>query len=282
MSTAEEAGSALVAPRSGRTVGKSPGRLGTWLHKAWLLRTLSVLVVLAGWQLFGDEFSTSFPSDIVRAYPHAFWNDVLPALEDTLKGFGAGFGVSVLIGVPVGLLMSRSRLVELALEPYVAALYATPRLALIPVLILWLGIDFKMRFAVVLVSGVFPIILNSYIGGKEVDSNLLDAGRAFAGSQLQIMRTIVVPASLPYIFAGLRLGMARAFIGIIVAEIETSILGIGNLISKDVQVLRFDEMWVAIITLGFLSLLFTTIIKRTEHWATVPWERKRARRGMQA
>jgi NitT/TauT family transport system permease protein len=144
---------------------------------------------------------------------------------------------------------------------------------LIPVLILWLGIDFKMRFAVVLVSGVFPIILNAYIGGKEVDRNLLDAGRAFAGSQLQIMRTIVVPASLPYIFAGLRLGLARAFIGIIVAEIETSVLGIGNLINKDVQVLRFEDMWVAIITLGFLSMIFTAVLKRTERWATQPWAR---------
>ncbi len=87
--------------------------------------------------------------------------------------------------------MARSRLVELALEPYVSALYATPRLALIPVLILWLGITFQMRFAVVVMSGVFPIILNTYLGGKEVDRNLLDAGRAFDAGRLQMLRTIV-------------------------------------------------------------------------------------------
>ena len=251
--------------------GSSPAR--SWLRKPLALRALSLLAVLVLWQAFGNAFSTSFPIDIARAFPHAFWHQVAPAFGDTLKGFGAGYGVSILAGIPIGLAMSRSRLVELALEPYVAALYATPRLALIPVLILWLGIDFKMRFAVVLVSGLFPIILNTYIGGKEVDRNLLDAGRAFAGRPLQILRTIVIPASLPYIFAGLRLGMARAFIGIIVAEIETSVLGIGNLINKDVQVLRFADMWVAIISLGIFSLFFTTALKRLERWATMPWAR---------
>jgi NitT/TauT family transport system permease protein len=250
------------------------GRRRRVFDNPWVLRILSVAVLLGLWQLLGNKYSTSFPSDIVRTFPHTFVHQVVPALGDTLKGFGAGYAVSIAIGIPLGLLMARSRLVELALEPYVNALYATPRLALIPVLILWLGIDFKMRFAVVLVSGVFPIILNTYLGAKEVDRNLLDAGKAFAAGELQTLRTIVIPASLPYIFAGLRLGLARAFIGIIVAEIETSVLGIGNLINKDAQTLRFDGMWVAIITLGILSILFSTFLKRVEAWSVTPWNRK--------
>jgi NitT/TauT family transport system permease protein len=243
-------------------------------HNPWVLRIASVALLLAAWQIFGNKYSTSFPTDIARAFPHAFVHDIVPALGDTLKGFFAGYAASIAIGVPVGLLMARSRLVELALEPYVNALYATPRLALIPVLILWLGITFNMRFAVVLVSGVFPIILNTYLGAKEVDRTLLDAGKAYAASELQLLRTIVIPAALPYIFAGFRLGLARAFIGIIVAEIETSVLGIGNLINHTVQTLDFAGMWCAIITLGVLSILFSTFLKRTEAWATRPWERK--------
>ncbi len=250
----------------------------SWLHNPWVLRVASVAGLLLVWQLFGDKYSTSFPTDIIRSFPHSFTTDVLPALGDTLKGFGAGYAVCVALGIPIGLLMARSRLVELAIEPYVSALYATPRLALIPVLILWLGIDFKMRFAVVVVSGLFPIILNTYYGAREVDRNLLDAGTAFAAKELQKLRTIVIPASLPYIFAGLRLGMARAFIGIIVAEIETSVLGIGNLINHDAQTLRFSDMWVAIITLGLLSLLFSTALKRIERWATMPWARPKGAR----
>ena len=254
--------------------GGGRSRVGAVVHRPAFLRLLSLLVVLGAWQLFGNKFSTSFPIDIARALPHSLRHDVFPAFGDTLKGFGAGYAVCVLAGIPIGLVMARSRLVELALEPYVMALYATPRLALIPALILWLGIDFKLRFAVVVVSGLFPIILNTYLGAKDVDRNLLDAGRAFDAGPFQTMRTIVIPGSLPYIFAGLRLGMARAFIGIIVAEIETSVLGIGNLISADVQRLRFDEMWVAIISLGVFSILFTAGLKAIERWATMPWQRK--------
>jgi NitT/TauT family transport system permease protein len=89
------------------------------------------------------------------------------------------------------------------------------------------------------------------------------------------MRTIVVPASLPYVFAGLRLGMSRAFIGIIVAEIETSGIGIGNLLNNDVNELRFDNMWVGIVTLGICSMLITAVIKAGERYATEPWRRKK-------
>lgn len=248
-------------------------RSRAWLSNKWVLRATSVAALLVAWQLLGDKYSTSFPADIARTFPHSFVHDVVPALGDTMKGFGFGFAICVVVGIPLGLVMARSRLLELAFEPYVSALYATPRLALIPVLILWLGIDFKMRVAVVIVSGLFPIILNTYYGAREVDRNLLDAGRAFNAGELQTLRTIVIPASLPYIFAGMRLGMARAFIGIIVAEIETSVLGIGNLISKDAQTLQFSGMWVAIICLGIVSMLLSAVLKRIERWAVNPWER---------
>jgi NitT/TauT family transport system permease protein len=256
------------------TRGGQSSQLRKFLGNKWTLRALSLAVLLGLWQVFGNKFSTSFPTDIARTMPHSLWNDVFPAFGDTFKGFFTGYAVCILAGIPIGLLMARSRLMELILEPYIVALYATPRLALIPVLILWFGIDFKMRFMVVLVSGFFPIVLNTWLGAKEVDQNLLDAGRAFNAGALRTMRTIVIPATLPYIFAGLRLGMARALIGIIVAEIETSVLGIGNLISTDVRSLRFADMWVAIIALGVFSILFTVVLKSIEQWATVPWQRK--------
>jgi NitT/TauT family transport system permease protein len=252
-----------------------PSSARAWITKPVVLRVLSVLAVLVAWQLFGSKYSTSFPTAIARAGFHTFRGQVVPAFRDTLWGFAVGFAICIVVGIPIGLVMARSRLVQLALEPYVAALYATPRLALIPVLILWLGVTFKLRIAVVVVSGIFPIILNTFIGGREVDPNLLDVGKAFTCSRLQALRTIVVPASLPYIFAGIRIGMGRAFIGIIVAEIETSAIGVGNLINVDASSLRMAEMWVPIICLGFLSLFFTLLLKAAERWATMPWLRAR-------
>ena len=249
-----------------------------FLRRPWVLRLLSVVVVLAGWQEFGTSYSTSFPSAIATSAVHTFTSQVVPAFGDTLKGFGVGYAICVAAGVPIGLLMARSRVVELVCEPYVNALYATPRLALIPVLILWLGITFQLRVAVVIVSGLFPIILNTYLGAREVDSDLLDVGNAFSANQMQLMRTVVFPGSLPYIFAGMRIGLGRAFIGIIVAEIETSALGIGNLISQDATYIQMAAMWVAIISLGLLSIVLSAILKGAERWSTMPWLRGRRRR----
>ena len=92
-----------------------PGLWHRLRHNPWVLRITSVALLLIAWQLFGNKYSTSFPTDVARAFPHSFVNDVVPAMGDTLKGFFAGFAASIAIGVPVGLLMARSRLVELAL-----------------------------------------------------------------------------------------------------------------------------------------------------------------------
>jgi NitT/TauT family transport system permease protein len=233
-----------------------------------------VLVVLTLWEIIGRHtFSLSYPSAVARAGYHSFRPEVLPALSDTMSAFWLGYAICILIGIPLGLLMARSRLAELALWPYVSALYATPRLALIPVLILWMGVTFEMRVAVVIISGVFPIALNTYLGAKEVDRNLLDAGTAFSASELQLLRTVVVPGSLPYIFAGLRLGLGRALIGTIVAEIEASVVGLGHLISADASTLAMDKMFVVILVLGIFSLGCSSLLKFGERWTTMPWTR---------
>jgi ABC-type nitrate/sulfonate/bicarbonate transport system permease component len=263
-----------LAHQSAHTVGRRSSALAV-LRRPFVLRLASVVVVLAGWQAFGTDYSTSFPSKIVVAAGDTFTSEVVPAFGDTLKGLGLGYGICVLAGIPIGLLMARVRLVELALEPYVNALYATPRLALIPVLILWLGVTFTMRISVVVVSGIFPIILNTYLGAREVDQNLVDAGRAFAANSWQIMRTVIFPGSLSYTFAGMRIGLGRAFIGVIVAEIETSTLGIGHLISSDATEIRMAEMWVGIICLGIVSIVLSTAIRGAERWSTMPWLRGR-------
>lgn len=252
------------------------GSLAARLRTPWVLRTLSVLVVLALWELVGRHtFSLSYPSAIARAGWHTMRPDVLPAFKDTLASFWLGYAICVVVGIPVGLAMARSRLVEVALWPYVSALYATPRLALIPVLILWMGITFEMRVAVVVISGVFPIILNTYLGGKEVDRDLVDAGVAFAAGRLRLLWTVVIPGSLHFIFAGMRIALGRSLIGTIVAEIETSVVGVGNLISKDAEILAMDRMFVPIILLGFFSLGCSTLLKLAERWTTMPWTRTR-------
>jgi len=243
-----------------------------------VLRVLSGAVLAIVWEIAGRKFpeSASYPSAIFAAAYDSFASEVAPAFRDTLASFALGFGVSILAGTLIGLLMARSRLVDLVLNPYVYALYATPRLALIPVMIIWLGVDFNLRVGVVIVSGIFPVIVNTYLGAKEVDRDLLDVGDAFAATSFQKLRSIVIPAALPFIYAGVRIGMGRALIGTIVAEIEAATAGVGKLMKDSANALDMAGLLVPIILLGLLSIALTRIIRELELRSVMPWLRKRS------
>jgi len=142
-------------------------------------------------------------------------------------------------------------------------------------MIIWLGIDFNLRVGVVIISGIFPIIVNAYLGGKEVDRELLDVGTAFAASDSQKLRTIIVPGSLPYLYAGIRIGMGRALIGTIVAEIEAAIAGVGKLLKDDALAFDMAAMFVPIILLGLLSIFLNRGVRELEVRTVMPWLRGR-------
>jgi NitT/TauT family transport system permease protein len=238
---------------------------------------ISLAVVLAVWQLVGSHFpyASSDPTAVLSAFKHTV-GVVIPAFRDTLETFGIGFAICIVVGIPVGLLMARSTLVRVILEPYNTAFYSTPFLTFFPVLILAFGVSFGLRIGCVILTGLFPVIINTYLGAKEVDANLVDVGRVFAARPLQALRTIIIPDSLPYIFAGIRLGFARGMIGAVVIELEASAVGIGYLLSIDAQSLQIANYFVVIILLGIFSMLCSYLFKRAERWATMPWSRSHA------
>ena len=240
------------------------------------LRIGSLLGVLLIWETLGrlNPRVASFPSEIGAAFIQlGFVEDALiPAFATTLQGLVVGFVIAAVLGIVIGFAMGRIRLVDLILDPYVSALYATPRIALVPLLVLWVGIDFELRVTIVVLSAIFPIIINTYIGAKSVDRELLDAGRAFAAGQWQLLRTVVVPASLPYLFAGLRIGSARALVGIIVAEMAAAVTGTGQLIIQYGRFFETDKLFVPVIILGLFSILLAEVVYFIQRRAT-PWAR---------
>lgn len=240
------------------------------------LRVASVIAVLVTWELFGrqDPIVASHPSAIAAAFINLGFveNALLPAFATTLHGLVVGFAIAAVLGIVIGFAMGRIRLVDLILDPYVSALYATPRIALVPLLVLWVGIDFELRVTIVVLSALFPIIINTYIGAKSVDRELLDAGRAFAASEWQLLRTVVVPGSLPYLFAGLRIGVARAIVGIIVAEMTAAVTGTGQLIIQYGRYFETDKLFVPVIILGLFSIVLAELVYFLQRRAT-PWAR---------
>jgi ABC-type nitrate/sulfonate/bicarbonate transport system permease component len=248
-------------------------RIARLTRSRWAVFLASLAVVSVVWEVLGRQrpVFASYPSQILEAATRTLIPDVLPAFAETAVGFALGFAIAVVAGVAIGLAMARSRLLDLVLAPYMNALYATPRIALIPVMILWFGIDFELRVTIVVLSAIFPVIINTYAGARAVDSEHIDIGRAFMADRWQLLLSVVIPASLPFIYAGIRIGLARAMSGVIVAEMTASISGVGRLVIDYSKYLRTDSLFVALICLGLISLFLTAILtwikRRTMPWA---------------
>jgi ABC-type nitrate/sulfonate/bicarbonate transport system permease component len=254
-------------------------RLGRQMDRFAPLLTLVVL--LGGWELIGHRVQhhlISYPSAIVKAaYEVAVTENVLlPALLATLKGLGIGYAIAVAIGVPMGIAMGRSHVVDVILDPYVTAFYAMPRIALVPLLILWAGIGFELRVTITTLLAVFPIIINTYQGVKSTSPDHLDVARCFNAKRLQVVRTVSVPSAVPYVLAGLRLGAGRALIGITVAEMVVGATGTGGLLIKYGKHLQIDRLFVPILELGLLSIAIQKLLRWAEDFIT-PWRKAQER-----
>jgi NitT/TauT family transport system permease protein len=281
MSVVESRPAMSAPPRRRPAKPVRPQRSLYTRYHTTLIKLASLAVVIALWQIIGVKFpyTTSNPRAVWHAGNKTLTSDVLPAFKYTLQSFGLGFAICVVVGIPLGLAIARSKFIELILQPYTVMLFSVPFIALFPVLIVAFGVSFPLRVSVVILTGLFPIVVNTYSGARLVDPNLLDVGKTFVTSRTRTLLSIVFPGSLRYIFAGIRIGFARGMIGAIVVELEASAVGVGSLLEKDAQDLAIADFFVCLILLGFFALLCTTIIRRAESWSVEPWARRSVTRG---
>jgi NitT/TauT family transport system permease protein len=275
--TSDLSATRLSTSEPGRLARKPGSTALAVLRRPATLRILSVAVVLGAWQLVGVSrpYATSYPTAIWRAAWNTTVNTVIPAFGDTMAGFWLGLAICIVVGVPVGLLMAQSKFWQTVLDPYVTIFYSLPFVALFPIFILLVGINFNLRLAVVLLSGLFPIIINTYLGARVVDQKLVDVGQAFTASRFQMVRTVIAPGSVPYILAGIRIGFGRALIAMVIIEIEASAVGVGHVLSQDAQELRIDDYFVPLFYLGFFAIACTYVIRVLDQWWSAPWETPR-------
>jgi NitT/TauT family transport system permease protein len=248
------------------------GRRGASYY--WVVRAISVVVVLGGWELLGAQINPVFlstPSRIVLALGALLRNGQLfEALRISLLGIVLGFSAAIVVGVPLGILMGRNRTAEAALEPWVNALYVTPRVALIPLLLIWFGIGFEAQLVVIFLSSVFPLIVNSYAGVREISSNMVDTARSFCATERQLFFEVILPATVPFIMTGLRLGIGQAVIGMIVAQMFLALSGLGKLLVNYGDFFKTDYVFAVVIVIGVLGVILTEGVKilerRFAHW----------------
>jgi len=269
-----------LEPRPPDDVAAEPSSRPGFLYRrsGMLITQIATLVLLlALWEWYAADKSIGLiapPSRIAEAAYGMIVVDqeLIVALAGSIGNMMVGMALAIAIGIPLGVLMGRSKLIENVLDPYVMFLYVLPSVAFVPVLVVMLGIDLKLRLALIFLSAVFPLMINTLAGVKNVDSELVDGGRSFCASEFQIMRTIILPASVPFIFAGIRIGFSAAWVGAIVSEMTAIITGVGGLLLESASRFRTAEVFVAIFGIMIIAVAIQVVTSRVEHRLT-PWRR---------
>jgi NitT/TauT family transport system permease protein len=246
-----------------------------WSLPSWAITASSLAVLFAAWEWFGRDVNPvfgSYPSAIALAFVDLAWSGALwSAMAESLQPFVVGYGLAILLGIPLGLLIGRYRVAAAALGIYVTAGYAMPLVALVPLLVLWLGLGFAVKAAVVFLMSVFPITISTSAGVAAVPKSLVDVGKAFVAPDTVILRRIILPATLPYIVAGVRLAVGRAVVAMVIAEFFTTISGLGAIIINSANSFDTATMFVPIVVLMVMAVGLNGLIGVLER-RVAPWQ----------
>jgi NitT/TauT family transport system permease protein len=231
-------------------------------------RVASVALFLLVWEwaaLVPISFNFPSPWATITALVALAWSGALLAATATsMKSLLLGFGAAVLIGVPVGLVMGMVRPVGRVARVYLDLLIALPTAALIPLVILSFGISVASSAAIVFVFSAPFVAMNTYGGVRDVRPRLVEMARAFQASRGQLVARIVLPSALPMILAGLRYGLSRAFVGLIVAELLLSPFGLGRLIMTSRSMFEHDRMFATVLWTLALAAVALGVLARVE------------------
>jgi NitT/TauT family transport system permease protein len=241
----------------------------------WAITCLSVAFVILAWEIFGRDINPVFGS-YPSAIAVAFWQllksgQLLAALAQSMQAFVVGYGLAVLVGVPLGLLIGRSRVLEAAIGVFITGAYAMPLVALVPLLVLWMGLGFTVKACVVFLMAVFPIVINTWLGVRAVPKTLIEVGKSFVASDFTIMRRIILPATIPYIMAGIKLAVGRGVVAMVIAEFFTAISGLGAIIINAANSFDTARMFVPVIVLMVLATALNSFVGFVER-KVAPWQ----------
>jgi NitT/TauT family transport system permease protein len=200
----------------------------------------------------------------------ALSGEIIRHLMSSLWRIGCGFSLGTLCGVAVGLLVGFSRGADDAVHPFIAATYPIPKIAILPLLILWLGIGEASKIAVIGVGVFFPVVINTRAGVHNVDPLLVKAALSLGSTRLRVARRVLLPASLPMILAGARLGIGIALLLVVTAEMIAADSGIGFLILSAANLMETGRLLFGIMFLSALGLVFSWGLDRLERWL-IPW-----------
>ncbi|KUN29704.1 nitrate ABC transporter permease [Streptomyces antibioticus] len=256
---------APTSASTGTRPRRSKGRAGAQALRTIGLYIIAVLVGLGVWQLLAVKYGPALvasPSETLSAARElaadgTLGNSIIASSRRILIGWGLG----VVVGAPVGLLIGQIRIVRLLLEPYTEFFRFIPPVAFVTLAVVWLGIGESSKVVLIFYTAVFIVTLNTSAGVMAVNESKLRAAASLGASRRQILQRVVLPSTVPYIVTGARLAMGNSFLTIVSAEIVAAQVGLGSLIWTSRNYGRIDWVFVGIITLGILGLVYDRILR---------------------
>lgn len=233
-----------------------------------LYRVLVLAGLIGLWWLIslqvGGVIIPSPPATLGAAQMLLAEGRLLPTLGDSLITFLGGYGLAIVVAIPFGLLMGAFAPVGKTLEVYVFALAATPRVAFVPLIIVFLGLGVEAKIFIVFLGAVMPILINTYAGVLATDRDLLEMAQSVRAGRLETFRRIVLPGAVPFIIAGLRLGATIGLINTVVAELYTAVRGLGGLLALYGNTFRMAEYFVIVLMLACIGVLVAEGLRLAE------------------
>lgn len=257
----------------------------SWLYKFYLnqekkiLGTLSVTLFLLLWEFMGGALSAYNPISILRVNPMfmsapsliwkaamdlfgagEIWND----LRVSGTEFVGGYFLAVGLAIPLGILTGWYKKMSHIFDPFINAMNATPRVALLPLIIIWLGIGILSKVGIIFLGAFFPVLINSRDGVKTTPDNLLKAARSFGASEWMVFKNVVLPATVPFVLTGLRIAIGRALVGVMVGELYAATAGIGFMITVAGATFQTDKVFVGVSIFAVAGMIGTELLNKVE------------------
>lgn len=244
-----------------------------------ILGTAAVIVFMLVWEFMGGALSVynpipflrinpmfmSAPSLIFKAAVAMFSSgEIYHDLKISSIEFFWGYILAVLVAIPVGIGTGWYKRASYVFDPFVNAMNATPRVALLPLVIIWLGIGVLSKVGIIFLGAVFPMLINARDGVKTTSLNLINAARSFGASEWLVFKSVVFPSTLPFILTGLRIAVGRALVGVLVGELYAATAGIGFMITVAGATFQTDKVFVGVLIFAIAGMILTDILNRIE------------------
>lgn len=239
-------------------------------HESLILGGTAVVVAIAVWQWLwsAGRISPLFftgPSAVVHRFIEEWTMGRLKSdMAYSGTNFVIGVGMAIVTGVVVGVVIGWYRRLAMLAEPFLTALYSTPRVALIPLILIWFGIGMWSKVFIVFINAFFPVLINTIGGVRSADRDLLRAARAYCASDWQIFTTVVIPGAVPFILTGVRQAVALGLIGVVVGEMFGGSEGIGYMVNYGGQTFQTDTVFLGVVIIAMAGIVLTWLAEQLE------------------